>query len=80
MKKSEREMAKSAILGQNPQFCTGTKKGWYRYPLDKGKVVPVSIKVVLVPTHQKRAGTGTNASSSPDFCTLAFISSKFVHR
>ena len=39
-------------------------------------------------THsQKRVGTGTNqsgigtdASHSPDFCTLALLSPKFVHR
>ena len=79
-------MAKSAIFGQNPQFDCGTKKGWYRYPLDRGKVVPVPIKVVLVPIHQKRAstgtdqsGTGTDASNNPDFCALALLSPKFVH-
>ena len=42
-------MEKSAIYGQNPQFGTDTKKGWYWYPLDRGKVVPVLIKVVPVP-------------------------------
>ena len=80
-------MEKSAISRQNPQFGTGTKQGWYQYPLDKGKVVPVSIKVVLVPIHQKRAGTstdhsgtGTDASSGPDFCTLTLLGPKFVHR
>ena len=80
-------MEKSAISGQNPQFGTGTKKGWYRYSLDRGKVVPVPIKMVPVPIHQKRAGTstdqsgtGTDASSSLDFCTLALLSPKFVHR
>ena len=67
-------MEKSTISRQNPQFRTDTKKGWCRYPLDRGKVVPV-------PIHQKRAGIGidqsgtsTDASSSPDFCTLALLS------
>ena len=71
-------MAKSVISGQNPQFGTSTEKGWYRYPLDRGKVVQVPIKVAPVPIHQKTAGTstdqsgiGTDASSSPDFCTLS---------
>ena len=80
-------MAKSVISGQNPQFDSDTKKGWYRYPLDKGKVVPVPIKVAPVPIHHKRAGTGTDqsgtstdASSNPNFCTLALLSPKFVHR
>ena len=80
-------MEKSAISGKNPQFGTGTKKVWYRYPLDKGKVVSVLIKVPLVPIHQKRActdtdqsGTGIDASSSPAFCTLALLSPKFIHR
>ena len=80
-------MAKSVISEQNPQFGTKTNKGWYRYPLDRGKVVPVPIKVVPVPIHQKRvgtcidqSGTGTDASNSPDFCTLAFLGPKFVHR
>ena len=80
-------MEKSVISRQNPQFGTGTKKGWYRYPLDRGKEVRVPIKVVPVPFHQKRVGTGidqsgigTDASSSPDFCTLALLSPKFVHR
>ena len=79
-------MTKSAISGQNLQFGTGTKKGWYWYPLDRGKVIPVLIKVVPVPIHQKRAGTGIDqsgiiieASSNPDFCTLALLSPKFVH-
>ena len=60
--------------------------GGYRYPWDRGKVVPISIKVVPVPTHQKRVGVstdqsgiGTDASSSLDFFTLALLSSKFVH-
>ena len=73
-------MAKSVISGQNPQFGTGTKNGWYRYPLDRGKVVLVPIKVSPVPIHQKRAGTGTDASNSPGFCTLALLSPKFVHQ
>ena len=80
-------MAKYAISGQNPQFGTDTKKGWYWYTLDRGKVVPVLIKVVPVPIHQKRVGTGTDesgtdtdASSILDFCTLALSSPKFVHR
>ena len=80
-------MAKSAISGQNPQLGTSTKKGSYRYPLDRGKVVPLLIKVVPVPIHQKRVGTGTDqsgigtdASSSPGFYTLALLSPKFVHR
>ena len=80
-------MVKSIISRQNLQFGTGTKKGWYRYPLDRGKVVLVPIKVASVPIHQKRAGTGTDqsctgtdASNSPDFCTLALLSPKLVHR
>ena len=79
-------MAKSAIYGQNPHIGTGTKSG-YRYPLDRGKVVPIPIKVVLVAIHQKRVGTGTeqsgtgiDASSNLDFCTLSLLSPKFVHR
>ena len=51
-------MAKSTISGQNPHIGTGTESG-YRYPLDRGKVVLVPIKVVPVPIHQKRDGTGT---------------------
>ena len=73
-------MAKFAISGQNPQSDIGTKKGWYQYPLDRGKVVSV-------PIHQKRVGTGTNQSgtgtdvfNSPDFRTLALLSPEFVHR
>ena len=79
-------MTKSAISGQNPQFGTDTKKWWYWYPLDNDKVIPVPIKVVPVPIHQKRAGTGIDqsgigieASSNPNFCTLALLSPKFVH-
>ena len=44
-------MEKSAIFGQNPHIGTGIESG-YRYPLDRGKVVPVPIKVVPVPIHQ----------------------------
>ena len=45
--------AKSAIFRQNPHIGTSIESG-YQYPLDRGKVVPVSIKVVLVSIHQKR--------------------------
>ena len=62
------------------------QKGGYRYPLDRGKEVSVPIKVVPIPIHQQRigtgidqSGTGTNASSNPDFCTLALLSPIFVH-
>ena len=79
-------MEKSAISRQNPHIGTGTESG-YRYPLDRGKVVPVPINVVPVPIHQKRVGTGTDqsdtstdASNNPYFCTLALLSPKFVHR
>ena len=81
--------------GQNLSFLGRTRNsilvqkkggGGYRYPWDRGKVVPISIKVVPVPTHQKRAGVGTDqsgigtdASNSPDFFTLALLSPKFVH-
>ena len=41
-------MEKSVISRQNPHIDTGTKSG-YQYPLGRGKVVLVSIKVVLVP-------------------------------
>ena len=27
-----------------------------------------------------QSGTGTDSSSNPDFCTLALLSPKFVHR
>ena len=42
----------------------------------------VSVLVVSVTgTHlQNRVGTGTDASSSPDFCTLALLSPIFVHQ
>ena len=68
-------MAKSVIPMQNLDIGTNTESG-YRYPWDRGKVVPVLIKVVPIPTHQKRVGTGIDQSgtgidafSSPDFCT-----------
>ena len=66
---------------------------WYRYPLSV--LVPIGQRLVVpVPklsgtsTHsQKRVGIGTDqsgtdtdASSSPDFCTLALLSLVFVHR
>ena len=80
-------MEKFAIYGQNPQISTGTKKRWYQYPLDRGKVVLVPINVVPVPIHHNRVGTGpnqsgtdTDASCSPDFCTIALLSPKFVYR
>ena len=72
-------MTKSAISRQNSQFGTGTKKGWYLYPLDRGKVVPVPIHQKRVGTSTDQSGTGIDASSSPDFCTLTLLSPKFVH-
>ena len=74
---------------RNDKICHFWEKTahWYRYLLDRGKVVSVPIKVVPVSIYQKRVGTSTNqsgtgidASSSPDFCTLALLSPKFVHR
>ena len=47
-------MAKYAIFGQNQQFGTGTKNGWYQYPLDIGKVVSVPMlpaALIFVPLH-----------------------------
>ena len=41
-------MAKSSIFWAEPASGTGTKS-WYRYPLCKGEVVPVPLKVVSVP-------------------------------
>ena len=65
---------------------------WYRYrkcvpvPIRQGQSGTGTDQVVPVPIHQKGVGTGTNqsgtgtdASSSPDFCTLALLSPKFVH-
>ena len=43
-------MAKFAISGQNPHIGTDTESG-YQYLLNRGKVVPVPIKVVSVPIH-----------------------------
>ena len=43
-------------------------------------MVPVPV-VSGTGTHlQNRVGTGTDASNSLDFCTLALLSSIFVHR
>ena len=78
-------MSRTRTLVPVPKVGTGTKSG-YRYRLDRGKVVLIPIKVVPVAIHQKRVGTGTeqsgtgiDASSNPDFCTLALLSPKFVH-
>ena len=66
---------------------------WYRYkkwvPVPFGQRLSGTgtDQVVPVPIHQKRVGTdtdqsctGTDASSSLDFCTLALLSHKFVHQ
>ena len=45
-------MTKSAISGQTPHIGTGTESG-YRYPLDRGKVVPVPIKWYWYPFTRK---------------------------
>ena len=79
-------MKKFAISGQNPHIGTDTEIRYW-YPLDRGKVVPVSIKVVPVPIHQKGIGTGTEqestgteASNNPIFVPLTMLSLVFVHR
>ena len=69
-------MTKSAISRQNQHIGTGSESR-YRYPLDKGKVVPVP-KVGGTSTDQ--SGAGTDASNSRDFYTFALLSPKFVHR
>ena len=66
-------MAKFAISRQNSYIGTGTESG-YQFPLDRGKVVPVPIKWYQYPFTSKRVGTGTDASSSLDFCTLSLLS------
>ena len=72
-------------VGQR-QSGTSTESG-YRYPLDRGKVVPVPIKMVQVPTHQKglvpvpiKVVAVLMLPTTFDFCTLALLSPKFVHR
>ena len=45
-------MAKSVISTQNPHIGTDTENG-YQYPWDRGKVVPLPIKVVWVPIHSE---------------------------
>ena len=62
-------MEKSAISRQNLHIGTGTKSG-YRYPLDRGKVVPVPIKVVSVPM----------LPATLFYVPLALLSLVFVHR
>ena len=71
-------MTKSVISRQNPRIGTGTKSG-YRYPMVRGKVVPVPQSGTSTHSH-KRVGTGTDASSSLDFYIRALISPKFVLR
>ena len=42
------KMPKSDIFWAKPASGNGTKE-WYQYPLSRGEVVPVPLKVVLVP-------------------------------
>ena len=48
LKNNGREMAKSAISGQNSQKGTSTQS-WYRYPLCRKDVVPVRKIWVPIP-------------------------------
>ena len=59
-------MAKSTIFWAEPASGTGTKS-WYRYPLCKGEVVLVPLKVIPVPINRRGllpvpvvSGTGTH--------------------
>ena len=52
LKKNGREMAKSAIFWVEPASGTSTKS-WYLYPLCRGEVVPVPLKVVPVPIDRR---------------------------
>ena len=63
-------MAKSSILWEKPAI---------RYRYQKG-VVSVPIRQRQSGTGTDQSGTNTDASSSPDFFTLAFLSPKFIHR
>ena len=70
-----------------PQFGTGTQIGMVPIPIYKTKMVPVPRQSGTgthlqnkVGTGTNQSGTGTDASNSPDCCTLALLSPKFVHR
>ena len=68
------------------EYCYRYRK-WVPVPMDRNKVVPVP-KVSGIGTHSQKSigtttdqsGTGTDAFDSPDFCTLALLSPRFVHR
>ena len=64
---------------QNLPFL-GKTRILLQVPMDRDQVVPVPV-VSGTGTHlQNRVGTGTDASNSPDFCTLPLLSPIFVHR
>ena len=66
---------------------TGTKQGWYRYHLYRGKMVSVPRHSGTGIAHQNRvgtdtdpSGTGTTASCSVAFCNFYIVKLKFIHR
>ena len=68
------------------QLGTGTKQGWYRYHLSKGKMVPVPSKWYRYHpcgtgttlqnrfgTGTKHSGTGTTGSCNPGFWYFCIV-------
>ena len=70
-------MTKSAISRQNPHMGTSTESG-YRYPWSEAKWYRYEF-IEKGWCRYDQSGTGTDASDSPDFCTLALLSPRFVH-
>ena len=65
-------MEKFSIYGQNLCFGTGTESGyWYSWSEAKWYWYHLS---GIGTQSKKGVGTDTDASSSPDFCTLALLS------
>ena len=80
-------MEKSAILGRTRTLVPVLKVGIGTHGqkqsgtgTDQSGTGTHSQKRVGTGTGTDQSGTGTNASSSLDFCTLALLSPKFVHR
>ena len=76
MKKVDTKKGKNQHFWAKPQGGTGTKTGWYQYPLTlfgtgtKTSGTGTNLQNVF-DTGTKHSGTGTTASKSLDFCNFA---------
>ena len=78
MKKNGTKRGKNQQFWAKPRGGTGTKTGWYRYPLNRTHLVPVPRQVVPVPPYRMCLVPVPNIVVSVPQCPKAQIFCNFA--